>query len=113
MTPPFLGNLVPLAKLPALSLTKSSESSLWMRPETTRSPEAVMNPVRIRTPAGTTAGPTVGANCRRGESTDAMGWLKLGPICTRESEEGRMEIEFTLIHTNTGDIPRFRALVRR
>ena len=23
--------------------------------------------------------PTVGANCRRGEQTDAMGWLKLGP----------------------------------
>jgi hypothetical protein len=23
--------------------------------------------------------PTVGANCRRGEQTDAIGWLKMGP----------------------------------
>jgi hypothetical protein len=37
---------VPLAKLPALSQTKSSEPSLWMRPETMGSLVAVMNPVQ-------------------------------------------------------------------
>ena len=31
-------------------------------------------------PASATAGHTVGANCRRGEQTDAMGGLMLGPM---------------------------------
>ena len=36
----------------------------------------------METPASAAAGPTVGANCYRGEQTDAIGWLKLGPMDT-------------------------------
>ena len=35
-------------------------------------------PVRMETPDSATAGPTVGANCRRGEQTDAIGWQVRG-----------------------------------
>ena len=37
-----------------------------------------MEPVRMKTPASAAASPTVGANCRGGVTTDAMGWLKCG-----------------------------------
>ena len=44
-----------------------------------RSPEAEMvEPVRMMTPASVAAGPTVGANCRRVVTTDAMGRLNAG-----------------------------------
>ena len=46
------------------------------------------DPVRMNTPASTAAGPTVGANCRRGEQTDAIGWLKLGPMDAVGTGEG-------------------------
>ena len=50
-------------------------------------------PVRILTPASTAAGPTVGANCRGGGTTDAMGRLKLGAewvlVVTGEGVHGR------------------------
>jgi hypothetical protein len=32
----------------------------------------------MKTPASASICPTVGAKCRRGETTYAMGWLKLG-----------------------------------
>ena len=38
--------------------------------------------------ASAAAGPTVGANCRRGEQTDAMGRLKLGPMDASGFGEG-------------------------
>ena len=41
---------------------------------------------------------------------DGLSW---GQCVPREPEEGRMEIELTQTYMNTGDIPRFRALVRR
>jgi hypothetical protein len=40
--------------------------------------KVIMDPVRMNTPASTAAGPMVGAKCRRGETTYAMGRLKLG-----------------------------------
>ena len=36
-------------------------------------------PVRMETPASAAVDPTVGAKCRRGKQTDAIGWLELGP----------------------------------
>ena len=39
-------------------------------------------PIRMETPASAATGPTVGANCRHGEQTDAWGRLKLGPMDT-------------------------------
>src|SRR5664279_3032165 len=77
MKKPFRGSGL-LRKQPALSLTKLSEPSLWTRPQTTRSPKVMMDPVRMKTPASAAAGPTVGANCRGGVTADAIGWLKLG-----------------------------------
>jgi hypothetical protein len=41
------------------------------------------------TQAGTAAGPAVGANCRRGEQTYAMGRLKFGAGCASEDPEER------------------------
>src|SRR3954471_22894707 len=77
MRPPLGNDLVP--KHPALSLTKLSAPNLWMRPEYTRSPVlAMMLPVRMKTPSSTCFCPKVGANCRGGGTTDAMGRLKLG-----------------------------------
>ena len=45
-------------------------------------------PVRMNTPASAAAGPTVGANYRRGELIDAMGWLELGPMDAVGTGEG-------------------------
>ena len=45
-------------------------------------------PVRLKIPASAAVGPTVDANCRRGEQTDAMGWLMLGPMDTVGTGEG-------------------------
>ena len=81
MTQPLRGHGL-LPKSPALSSMKQSVPNLWTRPETTRTPGEARDPVRMNTPAGAAAGPTVGANCRRGVTTDAMGWLNLGPMDT-------------------------------
>jgi hypothetical protein len=71
---------------------KLSDPSLWTRPKTTRSPkEAITDPVRMKTPASGTAGPMVGAKCRRGETTYAMGWRKEGPnYALEDSGEGNI-----------------------
>ena len=99
-----------MPKQPALLLMKFSEPSLWKRPETTRSPEAMMDPVRMKTPANAAVGPAVGANCRGGVMADAMGRLKIGA-------DGRLEApgrERMRGHTRWhNDVPRFGALVRR
>ena len=42
----------------------------------------------MNTPAGAAASPTVDANCRRVDKTDAMGWLELGPMDSGGSGEG-------------------------
>ena len=42
----------------------------------------------METPASAAAGPMVGSNYRRGEQTDAIGWLKLGPIDAGGTGEG-------------------------
>ena len=72
-----------------------------------------MDPVRMNTPASAAAGPTVGANCRRGETTDAMGRLKLGPMDAGDTGEGLCVGTHTQTHTHAHDLPRFGALVRR
>ena len=46
------------------------------------------DPVRMNTPASAAGGPTVGTNYRRGEQTDAMGRLKLGPMDAVRTGEG-------------------------
>src|SRR3954465_12552180 len=48
------------------------------RPEAKRMRDEVDEPVRIRTPVDTPACPTVGANCRRLVTADAMGMAKEG-----------------------------------
>ena len=72
-----------------------------------------MDPDRMNTPASAAAGPTVGANCRRGETTDAIGRLMLGPMDPGDTGEGLCVGKHTDTHTHTHDLPRFRALVRR
>ena len=69
---PFAGNSL-LPKQPALSLTKHKVPNYCARPHTTRSPEAMINPVRMNTPANATDGPTVGANCPGGGTAGATG----------------------------------------
>jgi hypothetical protein len=73
-------------------ISDKSKPSLWTRPKTTRSPEeAMMDPGRMKTPASTTASPTVGANYHRGEHTDAMGWLEFWPTDTGGIRGGRTQ----------------------
>ena len=68
-----------------------------------------MEPVRMNTPASASDCPTVGANCRGGVTTDAMGWLKCGADGTllvpgRAStlrsvhEEEHRELKYTQTH---------------
>ena len=87
MRQPFVGNGL-LPKHPALLLMKLSEPSLQMSPQTTRSPESMMESVRMITPASAAAGPTVGANCRGGITADAIGWLRVGPMDAGGSGRG-------------------------
>ena len=84
---PFLGSGLP-PRQPALSLMKLIEPSLQTSPEMTRSPESMMEPVRMNTPASAAACPTVGANCRGGNTADAIGWLMLGPMDAGDTGEG-------------------------
>src|SRR3954469_22735183 len=67
-------------------------------------------PVRIRTPVDTPACPTVGANCRRLVTADAMGMAKEGDrtgvdVDGSGSENGNK-------HGKHHDVPRFGALRR-
>ena len=77
MASPFAGNGL-LPKHPELSSMKHSEPNCCARPQTTRSPEG-RDPVRTETPASTTDGPTVGANCRGGGTAGARGSSCWGP----------------------------------
>ena len=86
---------------------------MWTRPQTTRSPEAMTDPVRMKTPASVAAGPTVGANCRGGITEDAIDRLTLGPMDTGGTGEGWRIGIHTSKYSKTHDLPRFRALVRR
>ena len=99
-------------KHPALSLMKFSAPKLWTKPQTTRSPEARMEPVRMNTPASASDCPTVGANCRGGVTTDAMGWLKCGAGWTLLAPGRASTLESVLneecnTHTNTHEHTRF------
>ena len=88
MRQPLAGRGLP-PKQPALSLTKCMSPSLHTNPLSTRSPEVVMEPVRMKTPASAAVGPTVGANCRGGVTADAIGMAKCGAERTLEvSGEG-------------------------
>ena len=51
--------------------------------------------------------------CRRGETTDAMGRLKLGPMDASDTGEGLCVGIHTNTHAHAHDLPRFGALVRR
>jgi hypothetical protein len=44
--------------------------------------EEMTDSVRMNTTASAVAGPMICANCRRGEQTNTMGWLKLGEMDT-------------------------------
>ena len=63
-------------------------------------------------PAGATVSPTVGANCCRGEQTDAIGRLEFGGRWTLEvpGRDGACRYAHEVKHTN--DLPRFGAPVR-
>src|SRR5664279_3856918 len=102
MKKPFRGSGL-LRKQPALSLTKLSEPSLWTRPQTTRSPEVMMDPVRMKTPASAAAGPTVGANCRGGVTADAIGWLELGPMDAGGIRGGIAPVSYTHLRAHETD----------
>ena len=84
MRQPLTGRGLP-PKQPALSLTKCMSPSLHTNPLSTRSPEVVMEPVRMKTPASAAACPTVGANCRGGVTADAIGMAKCGAVRTLEA----------------------------
>ena len=51
--------------------------------------------------------------CRRGETTDAIGRLKLGPMDAGDTGEGLCVGTNTHKHTHIHGLPRFGALVRR
>ena len=97
------------AKHLALSRTTSIVPNLRARPEATRSPELVSDPVRIETPDATAEGPTVGANCRGFGATDAMGWLtKRGRLGGVGAGGGIARLRATELGQH--DLPRFGAL---
>ena len=59
-------------------MTKSNAPTLRTRPDATHALDGEDGPVRIRTPDSASACPTVGANCRRYVTADAMGMAKEG-----------------------------------
>ena len=71
MTP--RGRGAPALNREALSMTKSSAPTLRIRPVSMRALDGESGPVRIITPVDASACPTVGANCRRYVTSDAMG----------------------------------------
>src|SRR3954463_3591929 len=81
-------------------------------PEAWLPPDAEENPVRIFTPVDASACPTVGANCRRYVTADAMGMAKVrGKL---EGEECRWCRNWVGHKHDEGhhDVPRFGALLR-
>src|SRR3954469_17586008 len=67
-------------------------------------------PVRIRTPVDTPACPTVGANCRRLVTADAMGMAKERDRTGVDVDGSGNEIGTKMVTHH--DVPRFRALRR-
>ena len=57
-------------------MTKSNAPTLRTRPVATRALDGEDGPVRIMTPVSASACPTVGTNCRRYVTADAMGVAK-------------------------------------
>ena len=70
------GRSAPAPNREALSMTKSSAPTLRTRPVATRALDGESGPVRIITPVDASACPTVGANCPRNVTADAMGMTK-------------------------------------
>jgi hypothetical protein len=96
------------------SVVELSDPSLWTRPKTTRSPdEAITDLVRMKTPASVATGTMVGAKCRRGETTYAMGWLKEGPnLALEDSGEGNVLRSTTEKDTPTTQVQGFRKEIK-
>src|SRR3954463_2305655 len=76
MTP--RGRGIPTPNREALSMKKSHAPLLITRPKAKCTRDADDGPVRIRTPVDASVCPTVGANCRRYVTADAMGMAKEG-----------------------------------
>ena len=57
-------------------MTKSNAPTLRTRPVATHALDGDVGPVRIKTPDSASACPTVGANCHRYVTADAMGVAK-------------------------------------
>src|SRR3954463_2490331 len=74
MTP--RGRGIPTPNREALSMKKSHAPLLITRPKAKRTRDADDGPVRIRTPVDASACPTMGTNCRRLVTADAMGMAK-------------------------------------
>ena len=72
------GRGAPTPNREALSVTKSTAPTLRTRPVAKRALDEEDGPVRIITPVDASACPTVGANCRRYGTADAMGMAKEG-----------------------------------
>src|SRR3954471_10208462 len=79
-------------------------------PEAKRTHDEDDGPVQIRTPVDASACPTVGANCRRSVTTDAMGMAK---------ERDKTEVDVDGTGSDNGDntvrhrdVPKFGALRR-
>ena len=58
-------------------MTKSNAPTLRTRSEATRALDGEDGPVRISTPVDASAFPTVGANCHRNVTADAIGMAKV------------------------------------
>ena len=78
----------------ALSMTKSSASTLRTRPVATRVLNGDSGPVRIITPVDTSACPTVGANCHCNVTADVMGMAKV---------RGKTEVSVDGVKNEIGD----------
>src|SRR3954463_12712480 len=81
-------------------------------PEAWLPPDAEENPVRILTPVDASACPTVGANCRRYVTADAMGMAKVrGKLEGEECRWCRNRVGDKHDERHH-DVPRFGALLR-
>ena len=92
-------------------MTKSSAPTLRTRPVATRALDGDDGPVRIKTPDSASACPTVGANCHRYVTADAMGMAKEGDKNKVNAAGAGCGIG-DMHNDGHCDVPRFRALVR-
>ena len=79
-----------------LSMTKSNAPILRTRPEATRTLDGEDGPVRISTQVDALDCPTVGANCRRDVTADAIGMAKV---------RGKTEVCVDGVENEIGDKP--------